>query len=169
MSLFHHEPEIEILIIEEHDPEVVKLIKEIGNHVLRELRAIRRELRPRPTPVTISFKEITMLDPVAGNTLVYTGTLSPAGAQFPAGTSFSVTSNYPNVAPTVDATGLVVTVPLGSDFVDDPTNPLAISYATSSFFPEPSTSPAQITATITPTIPPPPTPTPTSINFVQTT
>ena len=41
-----------------------------------------------------------MLDPIAGNTLQYTGTLTPAGSQFPAGTTFSVTSNYPSESPT---------------------------------------------------------------------
>lgn len=142
---------------------------ELLREILSELRAIRHKLT-RPTPRKIHFKEITMLDPVAGNTLVYTGTLSPAGSAFPAGTTFAVTSNYPNVTPTVDASGLVVTIPLPQDFVDDPANPLSIHWETSTFTPEPSSSPSQVTADITPTLPPPPpTPTPTAISFKQTT
>ena len=111
-----------------------------------------------------------MLDPVAGNTLVYTGVLSPAGSQFSAGTSFAVVSNYPNVAPTVDASGLVVTIPLPADFVDDPANPFSVAYTASGIVPVPADSPTSITATITPSIPTPPTTdTTTSIAFSQTT
>jgi hypothetical protein len=136
--------------------------------ILYQLVAIRRELHPK-TPTQIHFKEITMLDATAGNTLVYTGTLSPAGSAFSAGTTFAVTSSDPLVAPTVDATGLVVTIPLPDGFVDDPANPLTITYTASGITPVPADSPTSLTSTITPTVPVPPTPTPTAISFAQTT
>ena len=129
------------------------------------LRRIERLLHP-PTPTLISFQEITMLPPDAGNTLVYTGTLAPTGAAFSAGTTFAVTSSDTTVSPSVDPTGLIVTIPLPTGFVDDPANPLTITYVASGITPEPATSPTSITATITPTIP---TPTPTGIQFLQTT
>lgn len=135
---------------------------------MHELRQIKHRL-DRPTPTLIHFQEITMLDATAGNTLVYTGTLSPSGSAFPAGTTFSVTSSDPSVSPTVDATGLVVTIPLPATFVDDPANPLTISYTTSTFAPSPADSPAQLSTSITPTVPTPATPTPTGISFEQTT
>ena len=121
------------------------------------------------TPTAISFKEITMLSATAGNTLVYTGTLSPSGSQFSTGTSFAVVSSDPNAAPSVDATGLVVTIALNASFVDDPATPLTVTYTASGITPVPSTSPTSLTATITPTVPTPPTPTPTGIDFQQTT
>lgn len=112
-------------------------------------------------PKRISFKEITMLSPVAGNTLVYTGTLSPAGASFPSDTQFTVVSSDPTVTPTVDATGLIVTIPLPSTFVDNPATPFNVVYTATSA----STS-GSITATITPSIP---ATFPTGIVFNQTT
>jgi hypothetical protein len=149
----------------------LRILEEILHEIRKQtpiLIAIADALTSPPvsTPLTIVFQESSMLPPVAGNTLVYTGTLSPDGSQFPAGTTFTVSSNYPNVTPTVDATGLIVTIPLGSDFVDDPGNPLAVRYLSSTFVPVPDTSPAAVSATITPTIP---TPTPVGISFVQTT
>ena len=152
------------IIICEGEKEEVVILKRI----LHVLHQIEHNTRPPKitTPLAITFRRIVMLDPVAGNTLVYTGTLSPAGSKFPSGTTFTVTSNYPNVTPTVDDTGLVVTIPLGSDFVDDPNNPLSVNWETSTFTPSPDTSPNQLRATITPTIP---TVTPTGIDFVQTT
>lgn len=110
-----------------------------------------------------------MLPPVAGNTLVYTGTISPAGAAFPAGTTFTLVSSDPTVTPTVDATGLIVTIPLPSTFVDNPASPFNVVWSTSTFTPEPAGSPTSLTATITPSIPTPPTPTPTSVVFTQST
>lgn len=156
--------EIEIDVINPHEKTEIKLLK----YAVSLLREIRDELRPArvKTPLTISFKELTMLSADAGNTLVYTGTLSPAGAQFPAGTTFSVKSNYPNVSPTVDSTGLIVTIPLGSDFVEDPNNPLSVAWSSSTFTPEPASSPASLSSAITPSVP---TPTPTGIAFAQTT
>lgn len=132
------------------------------------LQEIVDELSPT-TPTSITFKEITMLPPVAGNTLVYTGTLAPSGSQFPAGTTFALVSSDPTVTPTVDATGLIVTIPLPATFVDDPANPFNVVYTASGITPNPSTSPTTVTATITPTIPTPPPLTPTGIVFNQTT
>lgn len=133
----------------------------------RRLRRIEHLLHHQPpTPTTIAFQESTMLPADAGNTLVYTGTLAPASSVFSAGTTFAVTSSDPTVSPTVDATGLIVTIPLPDTFVDDPANPLTITYTASGITPEPATSPTTITATITPTVP---VPTPTGIAFVQTT
>lgn len=132
------------------------------------LSQIAAELAPT-TPTSITFKEITMLPPIAGNTLVYTGTLAPSGSQFPAGTTFALVSSDPTVTPTVDATGLIVTIPLPATFVDDPANPFNVVYTASGITPNPSTSPTTVTATITPTIPTPPPLTPTGIVFNQTT
>jgi hypothetical protein len=132
---------------------------------LERLERIVEHLIPR-SPTSITFKEITMLPAVGGNTLVYTGTLSPSGAQFPAGTTFTVTSSDPTVLPTVDATGLIVTIPLPSGFVDNASNPLTITWATSTFTPSPSSNPASLTAQIQPTVP---VQTPQSVSFTQTT
>jgi len=142
--------------------------EELLEEILHTEKRIEEELAPK-TPTAIRFKEIIMgLATVGGNTLVFTGTLSPVGAAFPAGTSFNVTSNDPAVLPTVDPTGLIVTVPLPTGWVESATTPLEIAYSTGTFTPEPSTSPAVLTATITPSAPPP-TPTPTGILFMQTT
>ena len=110
-----------------------------------------------------------MLSAVGGNTLVFTGTIAPSGAAFPAGTTFGVVSSDPTVSPTVDATGLIVTIPLPAGFVDNPASPLTVTYTAAGIAPIPSTSPTSLTATITPTVPIPPTPTPTGITFEQTT
>jgi hypothetical protein len=138
--------------------------------ILRELREIRHNLEPHPSPPTstfataVSFKETSMLSTTGGNTLVYTGTLSPAGSGFAPDATFSVSSNDPSVLPTVDATGLVVTVPLPSDWVESTSVALAVSYASSSV----STGQA-LTATITPSAPISPTNLATSVTFNQTT
>lgn len=137
--------------------------------ILRDLLAL---LQPKLTPTSIVFQEnidMPLLPPVAGNTLVYTGTLAPSGSAYPAGTTFNLVSSDPTVSPTVDPTGLIVTIPLPSTFVDDPANPFNVVYTASGITPQPSTSPTSITATITPSVPPPPTPTPTGISFAQTT
>ena len=119
------------------------------------LRRLEKLLEPHsPTPITIIFKENTAmaLAPVAGNTLVFTGTLSPAGSTFPAGTTFAVVSSDPTVTPTVDVTGLIVTIPLPATFVDDPANPFNVVYTASGITPNPASSPTSITATITPSV-----------------
>ena len=127
--------------------------------ILHELCAIRRELA-KPLSTTLVFKEITMLSTTGGNTLVYTGTLAPAGSVLAPDFVATVTSNDPAVLPTVDSTGLVVTIPLPSGWVES-TTPLAIAYATTSA----STGQA-LSATITPSAP---VNLATSIAFAQTT
>jgi len=89
-----------------------------------------------------------MLSPVAGNTLVYTGTLSPSGASFPSDTTFTLVSSDPTVTPTVDATGLIVTIPLPPTFVDNPALPFNVVYTAASV-----SESGSITATITPSAP----------------
>ncbi len=153
----HHRPELEIIEIFEHDPEQVRLLK----LVILELREIQRELKPKPLSTSIIFKEITMLSTSGGNTLVYTGTLAPAGSVLAPDFVATVTANDPAVLPTVDATGLIVTVPLPSGWVESATTPLAIAYATTSA----STSQA-LSATITPSAP---VVLASSISFAQTT
>lgn len=145
--------------------EEIKLLRDIL-HQSKEQTFILREIykRTRSFPTGITFKENTMaLAPVAGNTLVYTGTLSPVGSAFTSATVFTVVSSDPTVTPTVDATGLIVTIPLPSTFVDNSASPFNVVYtATDST----QTPVASITATITPSIP---TPFPSSIAFTQTT
>lgn len=104
---------------------------------------------------------MALLPPVAGNTLVYTGTLAPVGAVFPTDSVFAVTSSDPTVTPTVDPTGLIVTIPLPSTFVDNPATPFTVSYTATSA----STS-MSLSASIVPSIP---AVVPTGITFAQTT
>jgi len=134
---------------------------ELAEEQLRVLCQIKRELTPKtPFPTTISFKENTMLPPVAGNTLIYTGTLSPAGATYPADTVVVLTSSDPTVVPTVDPTDLIVTIPLPTTFVDNPAAPFNVVYTATSA----STS-GSLTATITPSVPT--SAFPSGITFVQ--
>ena len=94
-----------------------------------------------------------------GYTLVFTGTLTPAGAVYPADTTFTVTSNDPSVSPTVDSTGLVVTGALPTGWVESTTTPLAYAYNATS-------SEGSLSAVITPSAPP--ASFPTGIMFAQT-
>jgi hypothetical protein len=125
------------------------------------LARIERAISP-PTPTSISFKEITMLPTEGGNTQVFTGTLTPAGATMPPDAVFSVSSNDPAVSPTVDATGLIVTGALPTGWVESTTTPLAYAYSAKSAS-NPSWS---LSATIVPSAPPV---LPTGITFAQTT
>lgn len=140
-----------------------RLLEEILHEQKRTNHLLRRLLRDEESnfPTSISFKETTMLPPVAGNTLVYTGTLSPAGAAFPSDTTFNLVSSDPTVTPTVDATGLIVTIPLPSTFVDNPATPFNVVYTAAS-----ASDGGSITATITPSVP---AAFPTGIAFTQTT
>jgi hypothetical protein len=61
-------------------------------------------------PTAISFKESTMNQTQAGQSQVFTGTLSPAGATMPPDATFTIASNDPSVSPSVDSTGLIVSV-----------------------------------------------------------
>lgn len=139
---------------------------ELLKEILQELKQIQRMLETA-TPSSIAFKEITMLPADPGNTLVFTGTLSPAGSAFPAGTTFSAASADPQVTVTVDPTGLIVTASISASAV--PGTVADISWSTSTFTPQPAGSPSQLTATIPLTIGALPTPTPTSVSFAQTT
>ena len=134
--------------------EIERRLEQIEETLERILHVLRHPQHPHPT--SIVFKENHMLPTIGGNTLVYSGTLSPVGALFTTET-FTVTSNDPAVLPTVDATGLIVTIPLPVGWVENAATPLAITYTT--------TSPASLTATITPSAP---AVTPTGISFVQT-
>ena len=64
-----------------------------------------------------------MLPTIGGNTLIYSGTLFPAGSVLAPDFVATVTSNDPAVSPTVDVTGLIVTVPLPTDWVENTTTP----------------------------------------------
>lgn len=125
-----HEPD-------EHDEELLR-------QILHELREIRRELKP-PLSTRIAFKEITMQSTAAGNTQVFTGTLSPAGSVLAPDAVATVTSNDPAVTPTLDASQLVVSVTYPAGWTESTTTPLAFAYATTSA----STGQA-FSATITP-------------------
>lgn len=101
-----------------------------------------------------------------GVTQVWQGSILPAGSVFPAGTTFTGVPSDPTVVVSIDSTGLNVTITYPSTFQSDPSNPFSVEWSTSTFVPQPSTSPAQLTATITPTAPTPVL-TPTSVSFVQ--
>ena len=122
----------------------------------------------RRTPISISFKEITMNAPLAGNTQVYTGTLSPVGSAFPAGTTFTVVASDSSATATVDSTGLVITVAYGPSFVDNSASPFSVTWSTSVFAPAPATSPSALSVTITPAVAQTAGLTPTAVSFVQT-
>lgn len=137
-------------------------IIELLEQSLHELRQIRRELY-HPIPTSIRFQEITMNPTAAGQSQVFTGTLSPAGSILPADATFTVTSNDPAVSPSVDATGLIVSVTYPDGWVESTTTPLTFSYEAASA----SVPSFSLTTTITPSSPP--VPFATSIAFAQTT
>ena len=113
-------------------------------------------------PNSISFTETTMNPTAAGQSQVFTGTLAPAGATYPADTTFTITSNDPAISPSVDSTGLIVSVSYPAGWTESTTTPLAFSYAAASA----SNPTMAVTATITPSAP---VTLPTSITFAQTT
>ncbi len=133
--------------------------RETLGFLLHELREIEHDLHP-PTPphphphphptfaTSISFTEDSMNPTQAGNTQVFTGTLVPAGATYPADTTFTLTSNDPAVSPTVDSTGLVVSVTYPDGWVESTSTPLAFSYGAASV-----SENGAISATITPSAP----------------
>jgi len=135
-------------------------LTEENHRILRELLCA---LKP-PPPTSISFQELTLNPTEAGQTQVFTGTLAPAGSAFPTYVAFTLTSNDTAVSPTLDPTGLIVTVTYPEGWVESTTTPLAFSYGATS----PSNPTWSLSATITPSAPPPPPPVlPTSISFVQ--
>ena len=97
----------------------------------------------------------------AGQTQVFTGTLSPAGSVLAPDAVATISSNDPAVSPTLDSTQLVVSVTYPSGWVESTTTPLAFAYATTSA----STGQA-LSATITPSAPA--APLATGISFAQT-
>jgi hypothetical protein len=99
----------------------------------------------------------------AGQTQVFTGNLQPAGAQFPSDSVFGVQSNDPAVSPSVDSTGLVVSVTYPAGWVESTTTPLAFNYTATS-----ASTGMSLAAVITPSAPPA-APVPTGIQFNQTT
>ena len=138
----------------------IRLLAEI----VRLLKVLVEEEEPKLVlPTNINFKENIMgLSAVGGNTLVYTGSLSPAGSTLPADAVVTATSNDTAVSPTVDGTGLIVTIPLPTDWTGNATSPLAIAYSATSAS-NPSWS---LSATITPSVP---AVLPSGITFTQTT
>lgn len=98
----------------------------------------------------------------AGQSQVFTGTLSPAGSVLAPDAVPTITSNDPAVSPTLDSTGLIVSVTYPAGWVESTTTPLAFAYATTSA----STGQA-LSATITPSAPP--SNLATSVSFAQTT
>lgn len=132
----------------------------LGHDLLYELKYLLQPL----TPTDVAFQEFTMLPPIAGNTLVYVFQPKPAGSQFSAGTSFNLVSSDTSVTPTVDATGMIVTIPLPASFVDDPSNPFHVDWTASGIVPNPSTAPTSLSKTITPSVA---ALTPTDGEFVQ--
>ena len=146
---------------ENHEFHRLLHLTEENNRILRHILC-----RLTPTPTSITFGEITMNPTAAGQTQVFTGTLAPAGSAFAADTTFTVTSNDPAVSPSVDSTGLVVSVTYPDGWVESATTPLEFAYAAAS-----ASNPTwTLAATITPSAPPPPAvPLPSSIAFAQTT
>jgi hypothetical protein len=142
---------------EDVDREILREVRETH----RDVELIEQRLRTR-TPTRIHFQEITMNPTAAGQTQVFTGTLTPAGAVFPSDSTFSVTSNDSAVSPSVDATGLVVSVTYPDGWVESTTTPLAFNYDASS-----ASTGMSLAATITPSAPA--AVVPTGISFAQTT
>ena len=127
------------------------------------------------TPTEIEFREVSMNPAAAGQTQVFTGTLSPEGSAFPAGTSFTVTSNDTRLTFSVDSSGTRVSISYPEDWSLGSEDELFVEYSSSSFEPVPMNAPSSVQGMIYPTrgsaTPPPPvneTPTPTGISFAQT-
>jgi len=141
------------------DPQIEELFREL-RHLRERIERIEHEIH-RPT--AIAFQEITMNPTAAGQTQVFTGTLSPAGSAFPTDATFTVTSNDPAVSPSVDSTGLIVSVTYPDGWTESTTTPLAFAYGAAS-----ASNPTwTLSATITPSAPA--AALPTSITFNQTT
>jgi len=136
---------------------------EVLHRILHELREIRRELKPHPATSIYFTQENPMSNPTeAGQTQVFTGTLSPNGSVLAPDAVATITSNDPAISPSLDSTNLVVTVTYPAGWTESTTTPLAFAYATTSA----STGQA-LSATITPSAAP--SNLATSISFAQTT
>ena len=142
-----------------HHPEtlLVELVCSIDERLERLERLVHR-LISKPTSIT--FKEISMNPTAAGQTQVFTGTIAPAGSVLPSDSVFAVTSNDPAVSPSVDSTGLIVSVTYPQGWTESATTPLAFSYTATS-----ASTGMSLAATITPSAP---VVVPTGITFAQT-
>ena len=118
MNWFHHDPEIEIIILDD-DREEVKLLK----HVIRELREISRKLTPhnRTTTAQVSLGGLMATAPgtqAVGSTLqAVFQPLEADGVTITPGATLStppVWSSDNEAVATVDANGLVTGVSAGS-------------------------------------------------------
>jgi hypothetical protein len=137
-------------------------IIEIEERNTKLLERILKQEFPTEFPTGITFQRSNNMEPTeGGSTQIFTGTLAPAGATYPPSTTFAVTSNDPAVTPTVDSTGLIVTIPYPTGWVENPTTPFAVGYSATG-----PVSGESITATITPSAPP--ATFPTGISFAQT-
>ncbi len=154
----------------EIDRELLELEREEIALLYRELYLLQQICHPFPPPplaTKISFtQENPMSNPTeAGQTQVFTGTLSPAGSVLAPDAVATISSNDPAVSPTLDSTQLIVSVTYPAGWVESATTPLAFAYATTS-----ATTSQALSATIVPSAPPPPPPVlATSIAFQQTT
>ena len=136
---------------------LVELVCSIDER-LEHLERLVHRLISKPTSIT--FKEISMNPTAAGQTQVFTGTLAPAGSVLPSDSVFAVTSNDPAVSPSVDSTGLIVSVTYPQGWTESATTPLAFSYTATS-----ASTGMSLAATITPSAP---VVVPTGITFAQT-
>ena len=134
------------------------------DEILREEQEILRILEPK-RPTSTRFTEITMNPTEAGQSQVFTGTFVPAGSIPPADAVYAITSNDPAVSPTVDSTGLIVSVTYPpAPWAESTTTPLVFTRTASS-----ASVPSWILSdVITPSAPPVTTNYPTSTTFVQT-
>ena len=149
---------IEEVVVLEGERKEIRLLA----YILHELREILRILKPKPLATSITFHQENPMNPTAaGQTQVFTGTLAPAGAVFPPDSVYAVTSNDSAVSPSVDPTGLVVSVTYPQGWSESATTPLAFSYTATS-----ASTGMSLAATITPSAP---VVIPTGITFAQTT
>ena len=140
MSFWHHDPEIEIIILED-DKDEIKLLKAM----LRELREIRRELKPHHH-FTIRILGVPMAIN-AGSTGTFTAELEDNGIAIPlpAGSTFAWSADDTNavLTPATDSLSVVVTVP-----ASDTATSITVTAATTA--PDGSTVSGSVTVPITP-------------------
>jgi len=145
------------------DRRIVEQIEELRHRIHHLEREVRRLEHPHESLATqITFQENTMNPTAAGQTQVFTGTLSPAGSVLAPDAVATITSNDPAVSPTLDSTNLIVSVTYPSGWVESTSTPLAFTYATTS-----ATTSQALLGTITPSAPA--SNLATSISFNQTT
>ena len=128
MNLFHHEPEIELIVILDDDHEEIKKIKHAQNRIFREIAEIRRQLRPKRITHFL-IRRMTMLPIAPGFSPEFTATPAPAGT-FPAPGNVPVwtSSDTTNAPVTADASGLVATVAIPATATVGATFTLTITY-----------------------------------------